>query len=641
MLHTSSKRQQDSHRDKVMNKRHQKKKSRSGWFHLIPPIVLLAVYPLVLGGTNVTNILRSYPWYPDSEMQTDFFVYAKSLVFLALVVCMLLILLDAILLDGNCWFRRKIFRSLYIYGGLAIVSTVLSVNRTLSLRGMWEQHETVFVLLGYAVTAIYMAVMVQGEKEVHLVHLAAVIGAFVQGLIGTMQLFGLNVLESRLGKALLTMHLSGVEASDIAYNFGKGTKNHAYMTLYNPNYAAVYIVLLLPIVVSFAVRAKKKGEKKSVAFAIVTIILLMLGLIGTGSRTGMGVTAFISLCVGIRYLFGKQMTAGKKTLILLGLLIVVAGGLAGTLLLRGETIQKSLKKTITNRTNYKFQSLEADGEGVHIGYGRHTLLVVSSDRDIHTVEVPASGAATGAAAGEEQTSVQGITPRVYIDGALDAAPLSWDEDGLGMLEAKAFRKLRFNAFLQDGYSFLFIRIQKSEWYFIYDEFRGSWMYVTAFAKTDSLTEAKNALPGWEKAFTERGYIWGRTLPLLPKYLLWGSGPDTFTVVFPQSDYRMKANTAVRMLREVLSRPHSMYIQSALHTGMLSLVCLLIFWAAALHTDRKRTGHLSGWYIAGIAYLLMGLLNDSFVGTAPLFWAICGLMLRTNDADKAERKKSGT
>ncbi len=611
-----------------------RKKNRSGWpVHLIPPILLMSVYPLVFGGVRVVNLLRDYPWYPDSAEQTDFFVYAKMLVFLALALWMLVMLLDASWIDGKRCFRRRVFIPLYLYAGLTIVSTILSINRSLSLRGMWEQYENVFVLLGYVITAIYMAVMIKGRTELHIIHAAAVIGAFFQGLIGTMQLLGWNVLESGIGRYLLTFRLDDVRAEDLVYSFGRGTKNHVYMTLFNPNYAAVYIVIMLPIVLQYTVLTWKEAgtrEKRKTAgtlnrkervllyarpvFGTVTFALLLLSLIGTGSRTGAAVTVVLGIAAGGGSLLRMKLPAGKKIMLLLCIFTAGAGLTAGTFLLRGESVRNSLKNTISGKETYKLESLNADGEGIHIGYSGHTLLVTTSDRDTYGSGV------SGLAPDRE------ISPRIYIDGARDAASLQADDEGLGRLESRAYRRLRFQAFLQDGSSFLYIRILKSEWYFIYDEFRGSWMYVTAYAKTDTLAEAITALPGWEKAFSERGYIWGRTLPLLSEYLLWGSGPDTFTVAFPQNDYRMRANTAVRFQTELLTKPHSMYLQTALQTGVLSLFCLLIFWMQALHINRKQTGRISGWYIAVIGYLLMGLLNDSVLAAAPLMWAVTGILL---------------
>ena len=42
---------------------------------------------------------------------------------------------------------------------------------------------------------------------------------------------------------------------------------------------------------------------------------------------------------------------------------------------------------------------------------------------------------------------------------------------------------------------------------------------------------------------------------------------------------MKANTGRWMLEQIPSKAHSLYLQSALQTGILSLLCLLIFWGS--------------------------------------------------------------
>lgn len=64
------------------------------------------------------------------------------------------------------------------------------------------------------------------------------------------------------------------------------------------------------------------------------------------------------------------------------------------------------------------------------------------------------------------------------------------------------------------------------------------------------SKAAAVFKGHERSLSGRGYIWGRTIPLLKKFLLWGSGPDTFTVKFPQTDYVMKVNTGLNMYQQL-------------------------------------------------------------------------------------------
>lgn len=83
------------------------------------------------------------------------------------------------------------------------------------------------------------------------------------------------------------------------------------------------------------------------------------------------------------------------------------------------------------------------------------------------------------------------------------------------------------------------------WNFFKEPGGEKYFYLNQYGKSDEIQNAAAVLKGYERAFSGRGYIWGRTIPLIAKHLLWGSGPDTFAAEFPQTDYVMKANTSLQ------------------------------------------------------------------------------------------------
>ncbi len=90
------------------------------------------------------------------------------------------------------------------------------------------------------------------------------------------------------------------------------------------------------------------------------------------------------------------------------------------------------------------------------------------------------------------------------------------------------------------------------------------------------------LEGRERIVSGRGYIWSRTIPLLKKYILLGGGQDTFTVLFPNHDYLGKAQWGDKDL--IITKPHCMYLQIAVQSGILSLIALFIFWGEFFGTN---------------------------------------------------------
>ena len=77
-----------------------------------------------------------------------------------------------------------------------------------------------------------------------------------------------------------------------------------------------------------------------------------------------------------------------------------------------------------------------------------------------------------------------------------------------------------------------------------------------------------------KLFSNRGYIWARTIPLLKDNIIVGSGPDTFVLEFPNYDY---VNSAyVGFLNQIVTKPHNLYLQMAVQTGCVSAIAFIVF-----------------------------------------------------------------
>ena len=82
---------------------------------------------------------------------------------------------------------------------------------------------------------------------------------------------------------------------------------------------------------------------------------------------------------------------------------------------------------------------------------------------------------------------------------------------------------------------------------------------------------------------------------------------------------------------------------AVQTGVLSLICFLVFYgmyfvkSVKLYIKRKELldddpylFHIgAGLFVANFGYMLSGIVNDSLPVTAPLFWAIIGIGIAVN------------
>jgi O-antigen ligase len=140
------------------------------------------------------------------------------------------------------------------------------------------------------------------------------------------------------------------------------------------------------------------------------------------------------------------------------------------------------------------------------------------------------------------------------------------------------------------------------------------------------------------------------LPLALKYPVIGAGPDAYSLVFPQDDVggkmRYMGNPYI-----IVDKPHNMYLQIAVNTGMLSLLAFLAMMALyakdalgqasrglAPGEEPWAYGLRIGIFSGVCGYLGAGLSTDSVVSVAPIFWIALGMGFALNA--RARRLRAG-
>jgi len=145
--------------------------------------------------------------------------------------------------------------------------------------------------------------------------------------------------------------------------------------------------------------------------------------------------------------------------------------------------------------------------------------------------------------------------------------------------------------------------------------------------------------GWESWGSGRGHIFSRSLPLLPRYWLIGSGSDTFSLVFPQQDPIGKLiGHGIPNIHVTMA--HNMYLQTAITTGLVSALALVGLFGYYIITTfvslvkddgkdvfafRLRVGLLA----SVSAFSVSSLSTDSTVSSTPMFWLIIGMGFAVN------------
>ena len=107
--------------------------------------------------------------------------------------------------------------------------------------------------------------------------------------------------------------------------------------------------------------------------------------------------------------------------------------------------------------------------------------------------------------------------------------------------------------------------------------------------------------------------------------------------FPQQDYVALHNFGFG--NQLLTKPHNLYLQISVQTGLLSLIAFLAFYGMYFISSLKLylKGKYKSYYakvgvatlVASLNYMILGLANDSSITVTPVFWVLLGLGITVN------------
>ena len=229
------------------------------------------------------------------------------------------------------------------------------------------------------------------------------------------------------------------------------------------------------------------------------------------------------------------------------------------------------------------------------------------------------------------------------DGNGKKVDFSLAEDGATYRIGDSRFPFTFGVVRDDSFQGFYVTIDGNQWYLSNlmntDGQKGYYCRggAGAMMKLASIKESVAYLDKHYKLANMRGYIWDRTIPLLKKYFLLGSGPDTFIIAFPNNDLVGMYNSG--HVNEIITKPHCMYLQVGVQTGVPSLIALLVFFGWYLidslriywkcHYSEYMTFIGVGILGSVIGYLIISLTNDSCVALSPIFYALIGIGLGIN------------
>ena len=141
------------------------------------------------------------------------------------------------------------------------------------------------------------------------------------------------------------------------------------------------------------------------------------------------------------------------------------------------------------------------------------------------------------------------------------------------------------------------------------------------------------LRGYERIFSNRGYIYSLSTPLLRQTWLIGAGTDHYVFALPQRDL---AGRLVGFGRTtVLDKPHNMFLQFGIEIGVVGLLGLLSLtflplWVLikAPFSSTPEVLWRLGLFSSLVGMYVSGLANDLILSIAPVFFVLLGLASTT-------------
>lgn len=580
------------------------KKSTEKYICILPVALWFVVIPLIVKVKFYENPLSGYAWYSSESMLADFFLYYKSLFVTVTGVLMLALL---------CWqiskMRRKdtlfdsdtrIFLPVIVYLVLAVLSSLFSDYGYFCTHGMPDQFETIWNLTAYVVAAFYCYYIVVYQNLDKPILLMAFLGAALVSLICVLQFFKIDIYRIiYAGKGY-------------TFTFQPG---QVYGPFYNINYVGFYTLLFFPLFLMLCIFCKDLRVRVAAGVLAVALIISMIGAQSSSAWIAMaGVFVFAVFFFLLKHVKEKKLLWIPTALFAAGLLgvCIIAFPKVSAYVQASDTEKTDLENIFTNEDNVE---IDYKGQKLYIQMLQSDDLIsfVLTDQDQN--EVPFEYAFS------DENYYYVITDERFSDITL--TPVIISEDPL-------------------TYGF-FARIDEKNWCFTNQlTENGSYCYFNDLGKATILT-ADTVSPDFApfvhvSSFANgRGYIWNKTIAILKDDIFLGSGADTYALVYPNGDFVDKYNNGYDNL--ILTKPHNLYLQIAVQTGVLSLICFLAFYLWYFISSlrlyfRQRFDSLltvTGFsiMIGTMGYMISGLANDSTVTISPLYWALLGIGIGIN------------
>ena len=588
------------------------KKFMQNNIYYLPLFLWIVIIPVVVKVKFFTNPLTEFSWYSNEVYLADFFLYHKSMLITLCGAVMIMMLgwMIGKMRNKNGLFNKNtyIFIPLIVYIALVIISSMFSEYKYFSGHGMPDQFETVWNVIAYVVAVFYCYyLVVYQDAEISILKLIFA-GATLVSIICVLQYFKLDIYRL-------------IYAGDgYSFTFAPG---QVYGPFYNVNYVGSYVLLVIPIFIMLAALHSDLKVKIASAILAVGLLICMLGACSSSAWVAFGVICFFVI------IFMLLKLAKTHKILYFPLLLAFFCTFAAVFAIHPK-INSYIQNADTAKTD--LEHIYTLDDEVEIDYKGNQLFIQMFNSD-SVVTFSLTDQDKNAVNYEYCLTDDGYYYYAITDDRFknfQLTPTIIDQDPV-------------------QYGFI-VKIDEKEWCFIKDVASdGGYYFYTALGKLTKLTE-ENDSPNFHPLVSlsglanGRGYIWNKSIAMLKKYIVFGSGADTYAIVYPNDDFVDKYNNGYDNL--IITKPHNLYLQIGVQSGVISLICFLVFYVwyfinsskLYFRVKFKDVSAILGFsiFLGTIGYMITGLANDSTVTVSPIFWALIGVGIGINYKLKNEQ-----
>lgn len=576
-------------------------------------IISIAIIPLLVRVMYVEYPMSDYSWYTSQNEFFDVFskVKANAIILMgALALAPLFYHIKYIETD------KRIIKPNYFYplayGILIVLSTLFSEVPYASIHGFIERYEGIWVLLSYLTIFALCASIKWPEKSLKKLLLAFWISNIILSIIGIFQYLGIDLIVNEFTKPFITSTaLKGFE-----FDLNKSFNYTAiFQTLYHSNYVGLYTSLSFPVFATLSLYEKSKALRLGY---MLTSIAIIFNLIGSISRGGI-----IGIAIGIPFfiiLNHQIILKNKKTFSIIALLLLVTA-------FGFETYTNGF---MMSRFKQIFSSTQSTSPLKEIKVNEDEIIIDYMNSEFKIKILQSLGA---------------HWRMEYTLDDIKISPAGLNSQGREYFETETLKGFQIFLAQHNSNIDLIVLIDNNPWMFGYSN--GKLMFKNLFGNYTAIEAPKTfGFEDKERLGSSRGYIWSRSIPLVLNKPFLGYGPDNFVFAFPQNDYVGKYR-AYGTTNMVVDKPHNLFLQIAISTGILSL--LLFLWVVLLALKRNFTifirqikSHASehsysyilnnAFTISIISFLGASFFNDSNVNVSIVFWIILGLTISISSSE---------